>query len=131
MHSMQAAFLNVKIPFLSSWSEERQSIAGRYSKEIRSDLLRSKVESAGDHMYHIFDLNVTDRLNVIALLQENGISSGIHYPKIVCDNRAYRHLDSNNLQNARDFAASTLSIPLFPGMTEDEIYSVIEACNQI
>jgi dTDP-4-amino-4,6-dideoxygalactose transaminase len=131
LHAIQAAFLNIKVPHLASWTKERQDIAKRYSQEIRRDLLRPEVESKGDHTYHIFDLNVTDRLNVISLLQQKGISTGIHYPRIVSDNKAYRHLDSNDLQNARVFAASTLSIPLFPGMTEDEISSVIETCNQI
>jgi len=131
LHAMQARFLSVKLPFLESWTNERKEIAEKYRKEIRSDLLRPIVELAGDHTYHIFDIKVTHRNKAIASLQELGISTGIHYPRIVSENKAYRHLDSEKLQNAREFAQSTLSLPLFPGMTDAEIYSVITSCNKI
>jgi dTDP-4-amino-4,6-dideoxygalactose transaminase len=131
LHALQAAFLNIKLPCLSSWTEERRKIASLYTREIQSSLLRPVIEPGGDHVYHIFDLNVSDRKMAISILDQNQISWGIHYPMIVSENNAYKHLGKNEFRNARAFADSTLSIPLFPGMSEVEMNRVIAASNLI
>ena len=131
LHAIQAAFLSLKLPDLNRWTEERKSIAEKYRSQIQESLLRPPVMENGDHVYHIFDLRVADRKDAIKIFEENMISWGIHYPKIVSDNLAYRHLDVKDFANARQFAATTFSIPLFPGITEDEVTRVIMASNLI
>jgi dTDP-4-amino-4,6-dideoxygalactose transaminase len=131
LHAIQAAFLSLKLPHLGSWTEERKAIARIYRAQIQSSVLRPPVEENGDHVYHIFDLRVKDRKDVIKIFEENKISWGIHYPKIVSDNLAYKHLDVKDFANARHFAATTFSIPLFPGMSEEEIERVIVTSNQV
>jgi dTDP-4-amino-4,6-dideoxygalactose transaminase len=131
LHAIQAAFLSLKLPLLGSWTEERKSIAEKYRAEIAPELIRPQVEINGDHVYHVFDLNVENREKAIETFDKNKVSWGIHYPKIVSDNLAYSHLATKDFVNARKFAASTFSIPLFPSMTEAETTRVIEVSNQI
>jgi dTDP-4-amino-4,6-dideoxygalactose transaminase len=131
LHAIQAAFLSLKLPHIEAWTEERKSVAEIYRAQIRSSLMRPPMEKKGDHVYHIFDLRVENRKDAIRIFEEKKISWGIHYPKIVSDNLAYKHLGAKDFVNARQFAALTFSIPLFPGITEDEITRVITASNQI
>ncbi len=131
LHAIQAAFLNAKVPYLTSWTQERRSIASTYLREIQSSLLRPEIESTGDHVYHIFDLKVANREKAISILEKKQISWGIHYPMIVSDNKAYKHLDTGEFRSARTFAGATLSIPLFPGISDQEMNRVIDASNLI
>jgi dTDP-4-amino-4,6-dideoxygalactose transaminase len=129
LHALQAAFLDVKLPSLALWTQQRKDIARKYLEKIDNVLVRPPLEESGDHVYHIFDLNVMDRKAAIFLFDQHKISCGIHYPKIVSDNNAYKHLEKKEYPNARAFADTTLSIPLFPGMREEEILRVIETSN--
>lgn len=131
LHAIQAAFLSVKLPHLASWTEKRKQIAERYRANIHDGLVRPMYLPEGDHVYHIYDLKLGDRQRAIKVFDRNKISWGIHYPKVVSDNQAYQHLGDKEFTNARNFAESTLSIPLFPDMTEEEIERVIETCNEI
>jgi len=131
LHALQAAFLDVKLPFLTSWTEERRRIASIYLREINGSLLHPEIELTGDHVYHIFDLNVPNREKAISIFEQNQISWGIHYPRIVSDNKAYKHLDKGEFRNSRTFAEATLSIPLFPGISDEEMSRVIDASNSI
>ena len=131
LHAIQAAFLSVKLPHLAVWTGKRKQIAEKYQADIQDGLTRPKFLPGGDHVYHIYDLNLRNRQHAISIFDRNEISWGIHYPKIISDNKAYRHLAEREYANARDFSESTLSIPLFPDMNGEEIERVVETCNEV
>ena len=131
LHSIQAAFLTIKLRHLTDWTAERKQIGNRYLSEITNSVVRPPVQEIGDHVYHIFDIRVSNRLKAISVLEEHEIAWGIHYPKAVSSNKAFQHLGKVTYQNATEFADTTLSIPLFPGMLEEEIARVISAVNSI
>ena len=131
MQSIQAGFLNIKLPYLSEWTIERKKIAQKYISSLNPEILRSPVSQNGDNVYHIFDILVKNREKVIAHLVEQKISTGIHYPSIVQDNNAYRDKikQLSPCENAKKLANTTLSLPLFPGLTDEELETVIDAIN--
>ena len=40
LDELQAGFLDVKLPYLEDWNDERRAIAGRYNAEIHNDKLK-------------------------------------------------------------------------------------------
>ena len=69
---------------------------------------------------------------MITYLEEKGIHTLIHYPKAIHLQGAYQELGfkEGDYPLAEKICATEISIPLFPGMTEDETQYVIECINR-
>ncbi|MCF6286071.1 MAG: DegT/DnrJ/EryC1/StrS family aminotransferase, partial [Candidatus Hydrogenedentes bacterium] len=63
-----------------------------------------------------------------ALLAEAGIATGLHYPIPLHRQRAYEHLgySEGDFPNTEAMASKLLSLPLYPGLTEDQVAYVAE-----
>jgi dTDP-4-amino-4,6-dideoxygalactose transaminase len=131
MHSIQAGFLNIKLPYLLGWTIERKNLARKYIDNLTPHILNLPISKQGDNVYHIFDVLIVDREKMITYLTEQNISTGIHYPRVVQDNKAYSNKvkQLSACDNALKLAKTTLSLPLFPGLTDEEQESVIYAVN--
>lgn len=130
LHALQAEFLMTKLKHLDSYNNARKLIARRYHSELNPKFIR-KTNFDSQSVFHIFEIKVNDRLNTMQKLQEVGIQTAIHYPmplnKIPILNLANIY---PFLPNSTNFSESTLSIPLFPYMLENEINYVIENVNK-
>lgn len=131
---LQAALLNVKLPYLVEWNEQRRALAHRYSEFLRSTHLN--VPKASDHdrlsSYHLYVVRCSDRLErdrLAAELRECKIETGVHYPTPLHLQLAFAFLGHSKGQFpvAEKAADTMLSLPLFPGMTEEEQDRVVEA----
>ena len=123
LEALQAALLRIKISSLEKWTIERKSIAAFFKSEIPIKLLPTQITSDGDHVYHVFTIQAADREAMARALTANNIGWGIHYPKAVHQNPYYSRLTPArySLANSEAFSAKTLSLPIFPGMQEEEI----------
>ena len=128
LESLQASFLRVKLSHLESWTTERQNIADTFDASISGDLLMDNISQRGSHVYHIYSLVLSDRDSAVKILSQNGVSFGFHYPKAIHQNLVFKNrvLINVELRNAEELARQTLSIPIFPKMTDSEIHRVIE-----
>ena len=61
-------------------------------------------------------------------LENNGISTAIHYPKPIHLQPAYENLNltEGSFPITENFAKTTLSLPMFPELREDEIRYISE-----
>lgn len=132
LDTIQASFLMRKLDYIVNWTENRKQKAEIYYEHLPQEILRPRVSSQGDHVYHIFDILVKERLSLIEELKSVGIETGIHYPFAVHQTDFYKHLgiESNCLSESERQASATLSLPLFPKMTEAEQARVIEAISK-
>lgn len=121
----QAGFLSVKLKYLDEWTKERQQIAGWYDEALKNigDLILQKVAKDATHVYHIYMVRTLHRDGLRNYLSENGIGTLIHYPVPPHLQKAYQHLGlkKGDFPIAEEIANTCLSLPLWPGMTEDEI----------
>ena len=83
-------------------------------------------------MYHIFPVFSEQRDVLQAYLEERGVHCLIHYPIPVHLQKAYSGLgyQKGDFPAAEELAETELSIPLYPGMTEEQISYVIDALNE-
>lgn len=132
LDEVQAALLSVKLLHLKEWNEERKSIAEKYNAGIHNKLFTLPQVSDRDvHVFHIYPLLCPDREKLIAYLESKGIHTNIHYPTPIPQQGAYREMESEICQypiTAR-ICAEEVSIPLFPGMTQEEINYIIDTLN--
>ena len=132
LDELQAGFLSVKLPHLQEWNEERKNIAEQYNKEIKNALFTlPEVVDRDQHVFHIYPILCKNREKLIAYLEEKGISTNVHYPKPIPRQGAYveMNIDMKEYPVTEKICAEEVSIPLYPGMTQEEIDYVIYSLN--
>ena len=132
LDEMQAGLLTVKLKYLDEFSEERRRIAQRYLEGISSEYITlHKVRPGAVSTWHQFVIHTPYRDQLKAYLLENEVGSEIHYPIPPHLSQAYRHLgyQEGAFPIAERAAHEVLSLPMFNGMTDDEITRVIETVN--
>ncbi len=132
LDEIQAALLRVKLSHLDELIRERQNIARCYLEGIRNPaLILPKTREQANHVYHQFVVRTKERDKFQAYLKEHGIETVIHYPVPPHLAECYKRLGHKrgDFPVAERYAEEVLSLPMFNGMTADEINYVIKTCN--
>ena len=129
--NLQAAFLNVKLPFLQSWIDKRLKIAGKYQKIFTKKSVKSI--SWPDYVHpslYVFSIFIKNRDKFAKYLNDHGVGTGIYYPIPLHLQESLRFLGykRGDFPNAEIFAKKTLAIPFYPELTNQEINYI---CNLI
>lgn len=134
LDEMQSAFLRVKLPHLDKWNQARRGIAEKYFAGIKNSLIKLPVQSSDDyeHIYHVFVVRCDKREELEKHLKDNGILTVKHYPVPMHLQEAYSDLGlkEGDLPIAEEISNTVLSIPMFYGMTDEEINYVIDKINE-
>jgi len=128
MDGIQAAVLRVKLKGLDHGNAARRAHARRYD-ELLSGLEHLAVPPAaeyGVHVYHLYVVRVPERDRILQALAQRGIACGIHYPKPVHLQGAYRSLGLGlgSFPVAERCAGEFLSLPMFPELTPTQVETV-------
>ena len=130
LDTLQAVVLLHKLPHLARWNEQRRSIARLYVEALDGlgDLRLPPVPPGSEPVWHLYPVRTADPAALGAFLGSHGIGSGRHYPTPVHLTRAYEWLGyaRGSFPVAEALAAELLSLPMFPGMSEDDV-SVVAA----
>jgi dTDP-4-amino-4,6-dideoxygalactose transaminase len=135
LDELQAAFLNVKLPFLDAENERRRTIAKRYLSEIKNDKITLPFwDLSNNHVFHLFVIRTQNRTQFQEYLQQNGIQTVIHYPVPPHNQKAlspetsgWNHLSFPITEKIHD---EVLSLPISPVLTDDEVGFVVKIVNQ-
>lgn len=128
MDELQAAFLSVKLKYLKEWIIQRKNIA-RWYDEALSEIpqVTLPVTAAGaDHVYHLYVIRSEKRDALQAHLTSKDIGTLVHYPIPIHLQQAYHHLGyvRGDFPVAEEIADTCLSLPIWPGMTKDQVHLV-------
>ncbi len=132
LDEIQAALLKVRLKHAVQMNEEKQAVAAEYDKRISNpEIVLPRVREGADHIYHQYVIRCKKRDELIAYLKEKGISTIIHYPIPPHLSQAYEYLGfkKGDLPVTEACADEVLSIPMFNGITEEEIGYVVDALN--
>lgn len=132
LDEMQAAFLSAKLPHLDKINEERRRIANKYLENINnSEIILPYVISNVEPVWHIFGVRCKRRAELEAYLTEKEIMTNKHYPIPMHLQECYKDLgiQKGELPIAEEISETQLSLPLYYGMTDEEIQYVIDAIN--
>ncbi|MCR5226158.1 MAG: DegT/DnrJ/EryC1/StrS family aminotransferase [Eubacterium sp.] len=136
LDELQAAFLSAKLTILDKMNEERRRVADRYLAEIKNEkLVLPYVADYAVPVWHIFAVrceNQEMRDALEAYLKDKGIGTNKHYPIPMHLQECYLDLGINEgqLPLAELISATELSLPMYYGMTDEEITYVIDALNR-
>jgi dTDP-4-amino-4,6-dideoxygalactose transaminase len=131
LHSLQAAILSVKLKRLDGWNENRRQAAAALREALADSAvtLPAPIAAEGDHVYHLFVVRTPDRDALRAHLGEQSVASAIHYPTPIHLQPAYAGLPphAGDLPVSERLATESLSLPIFPSITDEEISSIAAA----
>ncbi|GBF79940.1 DegT/DnrJ/EryC1/StrS family aminotransferase [Aphanothece sacrum] len=132
LDTIQAGILQVKLPHLSQWNQLRNEAAKQYDELLKplenKGIVPIKNYSEEGHVYHLYVIRIGqefpfNREKVQDLLGNKGIQTGIHYP-IPCHLQpAYKALgyQLGDFPNAEDLCQQILSLPMYPGLSTEQI----------
>jgi dTDP-4-amino-4,6-dideoxygalactose transaminase len=133
MDELQAAILRAKLPFLDADNERRRAIASRYDAAFRGlplELLGARPGTT--RAPHLYPVRSEVRDDLREHLASRGIETAVHYPVPLHLQPAYAFLGNR----AGDFpvseraCASVLSLPLYPGLADDQVEAVVSAVHE-
>ena len=130
---MQAALLRVKLSHLDELNFERKKIADKYLTEIKNPkIILPEVREGADHVWHQFVVRVEEREKFQNYLEQNEIKTIVHYPIPPHLAECYNFLGykCGDFPIAEKFSDEVLSLPMFNGMTNEEIDFVIDIINK-
>ena len=132
LDELQAAFLSAKLPHLERMNVERRRIAKRYLEGIHNDaVILPYVMPETEPVWHIFAVRCERRDALAEFLTEKGIGINKHYPIPMHLQKCYAGLQipQGALPIAEQISATQLSLPMYYGMTEEQIDYVIDCVN--
>jgi dTDP-4-amino-4,6-dideoxygalactose transaminase len=134
LDAIQAAVLTRKLPFLEGWNEDRRRAAEFYAAALQGvgDLRLPTVHPGAEHVWHLYTIRTADPVALASFLEARGVMTGRHYPEPPHLSNAFAHLGHREgaFPVAEAIARETLSLPLYPGIGEQELAAVVEGVRE-
>jgi dTDP-4-amino-4,6-dideoxygalactose transaminase len=134
MDGIQGAVLRIKLRQLEAGNKRRRAHAAHYDAAFSGveGIVTPAQASCVRHVYHVYAIRVSDRDEVMKLLADQGIATGIHYPVPVHLQEAYRSLGYQRgaFPIAERCAAEFVSLPMYPELTTDQLEIVIKGVKE-
>ena len=133
LDELQAAFLSAKLPLLDKMNEFRNYVASRYLNEIKNENVILPVVSEENYpVWHIFAIRSYQRDSLEKYLNEAGIGTNKHYPIPIHLQECYKDLGfkEGDYPIAEEISKTELSLPMYYGMTDEQISYVIDVINE-
>lgn len=125
MDGIQGAILSVKLKYLQEWTDQRNKIAKKYQQELSGidGLQLPYISDNAISAFHLYVIMSDRRTKLIEYLKEQGIVTGLHYPIPIHLQKAYQNLGygEGDFPVAEMNAAKCISLPIFPGLTDQQI----------
>lgn len=132
LDAIQAGILRVKLKHLETWNEKRRDAARRYQELFRGadeEVTLPHEPWWAQGVYHLYVVRVHDRDILQNRLTGEQIGTGIHYPVPLHLQEACRKLGYKKgaFPVAERVSVELLSLPMFPQITEEQQYRVVQA----
>jgi dTDP-4-amino-4,6-dideoxygalactose transaminase len=131
LDTIQALALLHKLPRLDEWNEQRRAAAAHYLEALAGvgDLKLPAVPVGSTPVWHLFVIRTGRVEELQAHLATQGIGTGRHYPEPLHLTAAYEWLGyvEGDFPVAEALSKEVLSLPMFPGISTEQIETVVSA----
>jgi dTDP-4-amino-4,6-dideoxygalactose transaminase len=131
LDAIQAGILSAKLKRLQAWTEARQKAATTYNRLLQNvkGMVIPFEDDWSKAVYHLYVVRTNKREELKKYLAEKNIDSGLHYPLPLHQQKAYggAGIACGGLNVAERAAAEILSLPMFPGLTEQQQMRISES----
>lgn len=133
LDELQAAFLLTKLSHLDKINIDRRKVAQRYLTSIKNpEIILPYVPEYTNPVWHIFAIRCKRRNELEKFLNDAGIGTNKHYPIPIHLQECYMELGlkKGDFPIAEAISDTELSIPMYYGMTDEEIQYVVDKINE-
>jgi dTDP-4-amino-4,6-dideoxygalactose transaminase len=131
LDELQAAFLNVKLPFLNKINDHKRAIAALYNVGLTDQVVKPVQIDNSFHVYHIYNIRTKKRDELKQYLFENKIHTEVHYPLPPNKQEGYQKVfKDGNFPISLEIHNTTLSLPISYATKMEEVEYVIEKINE-
>ena len=110
---VQAAIINVKLPFLKEENKYRQSIADIYDSKIsNAAIIKPLKRIENEVVWHQYVIRVANRNQFRNYMLENGVETAIHYPIPLHKQQCYCEYNNLNLPISEKICDEIVSLPI-------------------
>ncbi len=134
LDAIQAAVLSIKLNHLDDYNTKREKVAAKYLEGLTDKVICPIYSKDIKPCWHQFAIRVKHKEELCAYLTEHGIGNGSFYPIPLHKQKAFCKNTSSSstlkLPIAEKVATQTVCLPIYPGMTGEQIDYVIETVNR-
>ncbi|HEX6046299.1 MAG TPA: DegT/DnrJ/EryC1/StrS family aminotransferase [Pyrinomonadaceae bacterium] len=135
LDELQAAVLNVKMPHLDKWSDERAHKAANYTEmlngaKLKFELVPPAVRHDSRHIFHQYVIRVPrHRDALMEHLKQHGVATKVYYPIPLHRQECFAYLGykEGELPESERAARETFALPIYPELTQAQQAYVVEA----
>jgi dTDP-4-amino-4,6-dideoxygalactose transaminase len=123
----------VKLPHLNRWNARRAGIAARYNAGLKNLPLELPLTAAGNtHVFHVYAVLASRRDELQKFLADRGVPTIIYYPQPLHLQQVYADLGyrAGDFPEAENVSKTILPLPIYPGLTDQQVDYVIETARQ-
>jgi len=129
----QAALGNSQLQRADAGLERRREIAQIYYNAFKDNpnIVDRNINSPKEHAYHLYIIEVKDRKGLYSYLRKENIYAQIHYiPVHLMPYYRGKGWKVGDLINAEDYYKSCISLPMYPTLTlEDQFFVINKVLN--
>ena len=134
LDEIQAAMLNVKLPYMDKEVEHRRQIAQLYLAGIKNPLIHLPLqnidaEKYDQHVWHLFVVRSEKRDELQKYLSNHGIQTLIHYPIPPHQQQAYKEWNHLSYPISEQLHTEVLSLPISPILSLEDAQKIVSICN--
>jgi UDP-2-acetamido-2-deoxy-ribo-hexuluronate aminotransferase len=132
LDTIQAAVLNVKLPYLDTYNASRNSVANRYAESLgqQEKLILPSIANNSTHVFHQYTVRIinSDRDKIKDQFQEVGIPSMVYYPIPLHRQNAFLEYGyiKGDFPIAEELSETVLSLPIHTEMDEEQEDNIIK-----
>jgi dTDP-4-amino-4,6-dideoxygalactose transaminase len=132
LDTINAIYLDAFLKELPLWTDMRIAIGNMYRKELKdvSEIKMQKIALGNKHVYHLFTIKLpTNQLRnyLKKFLDDRNIGTALYYP-IPCHKQSvYPEHNGAKLPVAEELSATTLSLPMHLGLTEENVKYICDS----
>ncbi|MBE5923204.1 MAG: DegT/DnrJ/EryC1/StrS family aminotransferase [Lachnospiraceae bacterium] len=133
LDEIQAGLLRIKLSHIEELIDERRIVANSYLRNISNERIElPRVRENASSVWHQFVIRTSERNDLIKYLNGKGINTIIHYPIPPYRSEAYLYMgiDENDFPITESYASEVLSLPIYNGISTDDLDYVIDAINE-
>ncbi len=130
LDEIQAAILRLKLRHLEAWTEKRRAFAAEYDKALQGlPIILPQTIPGRRHVYHLYCIQSDRREQLKSFLLEQGVTPALHYPFPLHLLPALKQygFKENDFPTSAQLAKQTLSLPLYPFMSSEDVQYVAAA----
>lgn len=128
LDELQAAFLREKLKVLDGWNNQRKNIARIYSDKLSAtNVYLPMVPEYAEPVWHLYVVNSKQREAFKIHMEQQGVSTVIHYPVPPHLQACYSEYKNTSLPIAELLAGEVLSLPMSPALRSEEVEQVCNA----